>query len=165
MVRLRLPDDAFPGQTGSTSTPRISRRSVPPKAKAKAATTPSGGRSTGRTLVIVESPAKAKTIAGYLGPDYDVEASVGHIRDLPKRAADIPAKYKSEAWSRLGVDVDNGYAALYVVDADKRTKVAELKKLLAGADTLLGGDGVAKGGGGCCRRRRRRTAAIAVEVA
>ena len=110
---------------------------MPPKAKAKAATTPSGGRSTGRTLVIVESPAKAKTIAGYLGPDYDVEASVGHIRDLPKRAADIPAKYKSEAWSRLGVDVDNGYAALYVVDADKRTKVAELKKLLAGADTLL----------------------------
>ena len=110
---------------------------MPPKAKAKAATTPSGGRSTGRTLVIVESPAKAKTSAGYLGPDYDVEASVGHIRDLPKRAADIPAKYKSEAWSRLGVDVDNGYAALYVVDADKRTKVAELKKLLAGADTLL----------------------------
>jgi DNA topoisomerase-1 len=87
--------------------------------------------------VIVESPAKAKTIQGYLGDGYDVEASVGHIRDLPKRASDIPAKYKGESWSRLGVDVDHGYQALYVVDADKRTKVAELKKLLAGADELL----------------------------
>ncbi len=109
------------------------RRSVPPKAKETDASAPAGGR----TLVIVESPAKAKTIQGYLGPNYDVEASVGHIRDLPKRAADIPAKYKGEAWSRLGVDVDHGYQALYVVDADKRTKVAELKKLLAGADNLL----------------------------
>jgi DNA topoisomerase-1 len=106
---------------------------VPAKAKAPDATAPEGGR----TLVIVESPAKAKTIQGYLGPGYDVEASVGHIRDMPKRAADIPAKYKAEPWSRLGVDVDHGYAALYVVDADKRTKVAELKKKLAEADTLL----------------------------
>jgi DNA topoisomerase-1 len=107
---------------------------VPPKAKATVETAPTGG---GRTLVIVESPAKAKTIQGYLGPGYEVEASVGHIRDLPKRAADIPAKYKGEAWSRLGVDVDHGYQALYVVDADKRTKVAELKKKLADADLLL----------------------------
>jgi len=100
---------------------------VPPKAKA----------ATGRRLVIVESPAKARTIQGYLGDGYDVEASVGHIRDLPKRATDIPAKVKSEPWSRLGVDVDHGYQALYVVDADKRTKVAELKKKLADADELL----------------------------
>jgi DNA topoisomerase-1 len=106
---------------------------VPPKAKATA----ESGAAPGRTLVIVESPAKAKTIQGYLGPGYDVEASVGHIRDLPKRAADIPAKYKGESWSRLGVDVDHGYSALYVVDNDKRTKVAELKKKLAEADTLL----------------------------
>ncbi len=113
---------------------------MPPKAKATAesATAADGGATAGgRTLVIVESPAKAKTIQGYLGAGYDVEASVGHIRDLPKRAADIPAKYKGEAWSRLGVDVDHGYAALYVVDADKRTKVAELKKKLAAADLLL----------------------------
>jgi len=113
---------------------------VPPKAKAKAESAPDAdGAATGggRTLVIVESPAKAKTIQGYLGAGYDVEASVGHIRDLPKRAADIPAKYKGEAWSRLGVDVDHGYTALYVVDADKRTKVAELKKKLADADLLL----------------------------
>ncbi len=107
---------------------------MPPKAKATSETEPA---PSGRRLVIVESPAKAKTIQGYLGPGYDVEASVGHIRDLPKRAADIPAKYKGESWSRLGVDVDNGYAALYVVDADKRTKVAELKKLLADADELF----------------------------
>jgi DNA topoisomerase-1 len=85
----------------------------------------------------VESPAKAKTIQGYLGDGYEVEASVGHIRDLPKRAADIPAQYKAESWSRLGVDVDNGYSALYVVDADKKTKVAELKKKLADADELF----------------------------
>jgi DNA topoisomerase-1 len=98
---------------------------VPPKAKAA------------KRLVIVESPAKAKTIQGYLGDGYEVEASVGHIRDLPKRASDIPAKYKGESWSRLGVDVDHGYQALYVVDADKRTKVAELKKKLADADELL----------------------------
>ena len=100
---------------------------MPPKAKAP----------TGRRLVIVESPAKAKTIQGYLGPGYDVEASVGHIRDLPKRASDIPAQYKGEPWSRLGVDVDHGYQALYVIDNDKKAKVAELKKLLAGADELL----------------------------
>ena len=95
------------------------------------------GTSTPRRLVIVESPAKAKTIQGYLGEGYEVEASVGHIRDLPKRAADIPAQYKGEAWSRLGVDIDNGYSALYVVDADKKTKVAELKKKLADADELF----------------------------
>ena len=91
----------------------------------------------GRRLVIVESPAKAKTIRGYLGDGYDVEASVGHIRDLPTRAADIPAKYKKEKWARLGVDVENGFEPLYIVDVDKKSKVSELKKLLAQADELL----------------------------
>ncbi|MBI1376638.1 MAG: type I DNA topoisomerase [Frankiales bacterium] len=115
---------------------------MPAKAKATAAdgeggAATNGSAAGGRTLVIVESPAKAKTIQGYLGPGYEVEASVGHIRDLPKRAADIPPKYKGASWSRLGVDVDNGYSALYVVDADKKTKVAELKKKLAESDTLL----------------------------
>jgi len=103
---------------------------------AKGTSTKGDGAGT-RRLVIVESPAKAKTIQGYLGDGYEVEASVGHIRDLPKRAADIPAQYKAESWSRLGVDVDNGYSALYVVDADKKTKVAELKKKLADADELF----------------------------
>ena len=70
---------------------------------------PSNARTT--RLVIVESPAKAKTISGYLGPGYVVEASFGHVRDLPRNAADVPAKYKGEPWARLGVDVDNGFHA------------------------------------------------------
>jgi DNA topoisomerase-1 len=89
-----------------------------------------------RRLVIVESPAKAKTIAGYLGRNYVVESSIGHIRDLPTSAADIPAKYKKEAWARLGVDVDHGFEPLYVVNADKRQQVAKLKAALADADEL-----------------------------
>ncbi len=90
-----------------------------------------------KRLVIVESPAKAKTIAGYLGDEFAVESSVGHIRDLPERAADIPEEYKKQAWARLGVDVDHDFEPLYIVDPDKRKKVSELKKLLAGADELL----------------------------
>src|SRR5436309_4225887 len=90
-----------------------------------------------KRLVIVESPAKAKTIAGYLGDDFIVESSVGHIRDLPERAADIPAEYKKEKWARLGVDVDHDFRPLYVVDPDKKKKVGELKKLLKDADELL----------------------------
>ncbi|MEI7647091.1 MAG: type I DNA topoisomerase, partial [Actinomycetes bacterium] len=90
-----------------------------------------------RRLVIVESPAKAKTIEKYLGAGYVVDASVGHIRDLPKKAADIPEKYKKQPWARLGVDVDHDFAPIYVVDANKKKKVAELKALLKEADELL----------------------------
>ena len=90
-----------------------------------------------RRLVIVESPAKAKTIKGYLGPGYDVEASVGHIRDLPKGAADIPAALKGQSWARLGVNVEDRFEPLYVIDADKRSKVADLKRRLKDADELL----------------------------
>jgi DNA topoisomerase-1 len=90
-----------------------------------------------KRLVIVESPAKARTIAGYLGPDFVVESSVGHIRDLPDSAAEIPEKYKGEAWARLGVDVEHGFEPLYVVDSDKKRTVAQLRKQLADADELL----------------------------
>jgi DNA topoisomerase I len=90
-----------------------------------------------KRLVIVESPAKARTIAGYLGPDFVVESSVGHIRDLPDSAAEIPEKYKGEAWARLGVDVEHGFEPLYVVDPDKKKTVSQLKKQLADADELL----------------------------
>jgi len=90
-----------------------------------------------RRLVIVESPAKAKTIKGYLGAGYEVEASVGHIRDLPTRASEIPAAHKGKPWARLGVDVEHGFEPLYVVDADKKTKVADLRKRLKQADELL----------------------------
>src|SRR5436309_8322079 len=90
-----------------------------------------------RRLVIVESPAKARTIKNFLGPDFDVESSIGHIRDLPERAADIPAKYKKEPWARLGVNVENDFEPLYVVDSEKKQRVAELKKRLSQADELL----------------------------
>ncbi|MFI5099590.1 MAG: type I DNA topoisomerase [Actinomycetes bacterium] len=98
---------------------------------------PEQGGAPRRRLVIVESPAKATTIKGYLGPGYTVEASVGHIRDLPTRAADIPAAQKGQPWARLGVNVESAFEPLYVVDADKRGKVAELKKELKSADELL----------------------------
>lgn len=91
--------------------------------------------STGRKLVIVESPAKAKTIGGYLGKDYAVEASVGHIRDIPT-PSEMPADVKKGPFGRFGVDVDSGFEAYYVVDADKKKKVAELKRLLKDADEL-----------------------------
>ncbi|QLY31384.1 type I DNA topoisomerase [Nocardia huaxiensis] len=86
--------------------------------------------------MIVESPTKAKKIAPYLGRGYVVEASVGHIRDLPRGAADVPAKYKGQQWARLGVDVDHDFEPIYVVSPDKKAKVSELKSLLADADEL-----------------------------
>jgi DNA topoisomerase-1 len=91
----------------------------------------------GKKLVIVESPAKAKTIAGYLGGDYVVESSIGHIRDLPTSASEIPAKVKDEPWARLGVNVDADFAPIYVVDARKKKVVADLKAKLKSADELL----------------------------
>jgi DNA topoisomerase I len=90
-----------------------------------------------RRLVIVESPAKARTIAGMLGKGYVVESSIGHIRDMPDKAAEIPAKYRGEPWARLGVNVDADFEPLYVVNADKRQQVAKLKSLLKDADELL----------------------------
>ncbi|WBB77914.1 type I DNA topoisomerase [Micromonospora sp. WMMD882] len=96
---------------------------------------PSNARTT--RLVIVESPAKAKTISGYLGPGYVVEASFGHVRDLPRNAADVPARYKGEPWARLGVDVDNGFHALYVVSADRRQQISKLTKLAKEVDEIF----------------------------
>jgi DNA topoisomerase I len=87
-------------------------------------------------LVIVESPAKAKTIKGYLGPGYVVEASVGHIRDLPGTAAEVPDGYTGEV-RRLGIDVEHDFEPIYVVNADKKAQVAKLKSLLKDADELF----------------------------
>ena len=92
--------------------------------------------SNGHKLVIVESPAKARTIAGYLGPGYVVESSIGHIRDLPQSAADIPASIKGESWARLGVDVDNEFTPYYVVSRDKKPHMTKLKGLLKDASEL-----------------------------
>ncbi|MGW4111616.1 type I DNA topoisomerase [Actinosynnema sp. NPDC004786] len=112
----------------------------------RARKTNGGAASGNRRLVIVESPAKARKIASYLGNDFVVESSKGHIRDLPRGAADVPAKYKGMAWARLGVDVDHGFEPLYVVTPDKKSTVAELKELLKDVDELyLATDGDREG--------------------
>ncbi len=90
----------------------------------------------GKHLVIVESPAKAKTLAKFLGPDYIVESSIGHVRDLPSKAAEIPAAQRKKSWSRLGVDVDNGFKPIYIVPSEKKKQVKKLKQALSKADDL-----------------------------
>ena len=90
----------------------------------------------GGALVIVESPAKARTIAQYLGPGFIVESSVGHIRDLPSSASEIPAKYKKESWARVGIDVDHDFEPLYVIPPSKKETVSTLKKALKKVSTV-----------------------------
>ncbi|WP_238421709.1 type I DNA topoisomerase [Gordonia sp. 'Campus'] len=112
------------------------------------AETSTASRSSGgtRRLVIVESPTKARKIAGYLGSNYVVESSRGHIRDLPRGAADVPAKYKGQSWARLGVNVDDNFEPLYVVSPDKKATVSELKALMKDVDELyLATDGDREG--------------------
>ena len=89
------------------------------------------------TLVIVESPTKARTIRKYLPNDYRVEASMGHVRDLPSSAKEVPAKIKGESWARLGVNVEEGFKPVYVVPSDKKKVVKELKAALKEADELI----------------------------
>lgn len=106
----------------------------------------SGRNGNVRRLVIVESPTKARKIASFLGSNYIVESSRGHIRDLPRNAADVPAKYKSESWARLGVNVDDDFEALYIISPDKKATVTELKGLLKDVDELyLATDGDREG--------------------
>ncbi len=90
-----------------------------------------------KRLVIVESPAKARTISRFLGKDYVVDSSIGHIRDLPQSASQIPTKVKKEPWARLGVNVEGNFEPLYIVPADKKKKVTELKGHLKNCDELL----------------------------
>src|SRR5581483_6288044 len=147
-ARARAPGSGTRGGRAATSRARRTSRAaragedVPPAASI--AETGSGAMVarhmapvTGKKLVIVESPAKAKTIAGYLGPDFVVESSVGHIRDLPTSAAEIPAKFKDEPWARLGVNVDKDFEPLYVVDSRKKKVVSDLKAKLKNVDELL----------------------------
>ncbi len=89
-----------------------------------------------KPLVIVESPAKARTISGFLGDGYVVESSIGHIRDLPRNAAEVPPSHKSEPWARLGVDTENDFKPLYVVPKDKKDQVKKLRGLLKDASEL-----------------------------
>ena len=87
-------------------------------------------------LIIVESPAKARTISRFLGDEYTVESSIGHIRDLPGTASEIPKKYKGEKWARLGVDVNDDFKPLYVIPAGKKKQVDTLAKKLKNASAL-----------------------------
>ena len=90
----------------------------------------------GNKLIIVESPTKAKTITKFLGKGYDIRSSYGHIRDLPANAKEIPAKYKKEPWSRLGINIEEDFEPLYVVSADKKKVIKELKTLAKAADEI-----------------------------
>ena len=89
-----------------------------------------------KALIIVESPAKARTISKYLGDDYIVESSIGHIRDLPSTAKEIPEKLKKKSWARIGVDVENGFEPLYIVPQKKKAQVKRLKDQLKTASAL-----------------------------
>jgi len=119
-----------------------------------------------KPLIIVESPAKARTIAGFLGADYDVASSVGHVRDLPRTAKEIPAKYKGEAWAKdWGIDIENGFAPLYIVTPDKKDVIKELKAKVANASELYlatdedrEGEVGAPAGHGVARARQQRRA-------
>ncbi len=94
-------------------------------------------KTNGNALVIVESPAKARTIARYLGEGFEVESSIGHIRDLPSTAAEIPAKYKDEPWARLGVNVEEAFTPIYIIPRSKHEQVRKLKSKLKNASELL----------------------------
>ncbi|NJL70999.1 MAG: toprim domain-containing protein, partial [Candidatus Competibacteraceae bacterium] len=89
------------------------------------------------TLVIVESPTKAKTIRNYLPAGYQVQASMGHVRDLPQSASDIPPAVKGEGWAKIGVNVGADFEPLYIVPKDKKKIVKELKEALKQADELV----------------------------
>jgi len=90
-----------------------------------------------KTLVIVESPTKTKTIKKYLPKGYTVDSSMGHIRDLPSSAKEIPKKYKKESWSNLGINVDQDFEPLYVTPSSKKKIVTRLKKALKDSDELI----------------------------
>ena len=90
----------------------------------------------GKALVIVESPAKARTISKFLGQRFQVEASIGHVRDLPNGAKEVPEKFKKEKWAYLGVNVDNGFEPVYIVPTEKKQQVKKLKEALKNSSEL-----------------------------
>ncbi len=89
-----------------------------------------------KSMVVVESPAKARTIAKYLGREYEVKACVGHIRDLPQSASEIPARYKKEPWARIGINIAEGFEPLYIIPSTKKQQVRELKAAVKQADRI-----------------------------
>ncbi len=132
-VAVEPDTDAAASGNGAVSRGRTTRTTT--RGSRAGTSSPTAG-SAGIRLVIVESPAKAKTIAGYLGSGWRVESSIGHIRDLPQSAADVPDAHKGKPWARLGVDVDNGFEPLYVVTPDKKSQVSKLKALVKDASEL-----------------------------
>src|SRR5262245_32823639 len=90
----------------------------------------------GKSLVIVESPAKARTISRFLGRDFTVEASIGHVRDLPQGAKQIPEQYKKEDWAYLGVNVHSDFDPVYIIPPGKKAQVTKLRALLKDAKDL-----------------------------
>ena len=110
------------------------RAKAAPKARRSGKSDPTGLGQ--RALVIVESPTKARTIKGFLPAGFTVTASMGHVRDLPGEAKEIPAKYKGEEWARFGVNVAKDFEPLYIVPGDKRAVVRELKALIKESDIL-----------------------------
>ena len=129
--------DGAPTSDRATSARESQVLALPCRRSAPRGAQESKGCEVAHKLVIVESPTKATKIGGYLGSDYVVESSIGHIRDLPQSAADTPAAIKDKPWGRLGVDVDNGFEPYYVVPRDKKSHIAKLKKLLKDADELF----------------------------
>src|SRR5690606_21205320 len=93
--------------------------------------------SRAKKLVIVESPTKARTIKRFLPPGYVVQSCMGHVRDLPQSAKDMPAKYKNEPWSKLGVNVDDNVEPIYCIPKNKTKVIKTLKDLLEDADELI----------------------------
>src|SRR5258708_1109141 len=93
-------------------------------------------RTGGKSLVIVESPAKARTIGGFLGRDFVIEASIGHVRDLPQGAKQIPAEFKNEEWAYLGVNVNDNFSPVYVIPPGKSEQVRKLRGLVKEAKEL-----------------------------
>jgi DNA topoisomerase I len=136
------------GSKGTTASSSAAKKSAAKKTTAKSATkaaakrapvsaSANGDGGTGRSLVIVESPTKARTIGRFLPKGYKVLASVGHVRDLPQNASEIPEKYKKDAWARIGVDVDNDFAPLYVVPSGSRKVLTELRTAMKDVDQLI----------------------------
>ena len=121
-----------PKAVKATKTAKTAKGAKPAKARRASARTGAGS-----TLVIVESPTKARTIRAFLPSGYRVEASMGHVRDLPGDAKSIPAKYKGLEWARLGVNVESNFEPLYVVSPDKKAIVRDLKAAVKDVDQLL----------------------------
>ncbi|MCA9152364.1 MAG: DNA topoisomerase I, partial [Planctomycetales bacterium] len=90
-----------------------------------------------KSLVIVESPAKARTISKFLGPNFVVEASIGHVRDLPQGAKEVPEEFKKEEWAYLGVNVKQGFQPVYIVPSGKKQQVTKLKQALKESKDLF----------------------------